>query len=86
MYLKEGRLEIPEGSSYYLKCERCGISINSGRFCQPCASILIKEFNKFLFEHTSKLSLSDIRNFQNNKGNQKEIQNFFINKIKLNNR
>lgn len=44
-YLKEGRLEIPEGSTYYLKCERCGVSICSGRFCQTCASILVKEFN-----------------------------------------
>lgn len=44
-YLREGRLEIPDGSSYYLSCERCGTNICSGRFCQPCASTLIKEFN-----------------------------------------
>ena len=44
-YLKEGRLEIPEGSTYYLRCERCGASICSGRFCQPCATVLIKELN-----------------------------------------
>ncbi|WP_310602715.1 MerR family transcriptional regulator [Anaerosporobacter sp.] len=45
IYLKEGRLEIPEGSTYYLSCEHCGTSIRSGRYCHSCAAALIKEFN-----------------------------------------
>ena len=36
MFLKKGRLEIPEGSKYYLKCEKCGCSIRYGRFCPSC--------------------------------------------------
>ncbi|WP_167957565.1 MerR family transcriptional regulator [Anaerosporobacter faecicola] len=44
-YLREGRLEIPEGSSYYLECERCGTNICSGRFCKSCAATLIKELS-----------------------------------------
>ena len=37
-YLKSGRMEIPEGSKYYLQCEKCGCSIRSGRICERCAS------------------------------------------------
>ncbi|HEX3023226.1 MAG TPA: MerR family transcriptional regulator [Lachnospiraceae bacterium] len=52
-YLREGRLEIPEGSSYYLKCERCGKDITSGRFCASCAMSMKKEF-------TSAISFNEI--------------------------
>lgn len=34
--LREGRLEIPEPSAYYIKCERCGCDIRYGRFCPEC--------------------------------------------------
>ena len=34
--LKEGRLEIPEGSLVYINCESCGCSIRYGRFCPDC--------------------------------------------------
>ena len=37
LYLKKGRIEIPEGSKYYLKCEKCGCSIRYGRYCPDCA-------------------------------------------------
>lgn len=36
-YLKEGRLEIPEGSPIFIKCEMCSIDIRSGRLCPSCA-------------------------------------------------
>lgn len=39
-YLKEGRLEIPENSPIFIKCEMCSIDIRSGRVCQECASKL----------------------------------------------
>ncbi len=35
-FLKKGRLEIPEGSKFFLSCERCGCSIRYGRFCPEC--------------------------------------------------
>lgn len=38
MLLKTGKVEIPEGSNYYLKCEKCGCSIRYGRFCLSCAN------------------------------------------------
>ena len=34
--LREGRLEIPEGSNVYITCETCGCSIRYGRYCPDC--------------------------------------------------
>ena len=34
--LKEGRLEVAEGSKVFLQCEICGVKIKSGRFCTGC--------------------------------------------------
>ncbi len=39
-YLREGRLEIPENSPIFIKCEMCSIDIRSGRLCPDCASKL----------------------------------------------
>lgn len=36
-YLKNGRLEIPENSPIFIKCERCGAEIRSGRLCSDCS-------------------------------------------------
>lgn len=36
-YLRHGRLEIPENSPIFIKCERCGADIRSGRFCSDCS-------------------------------------------------
>lgn len=37
-YLKEGRLEIiGEDGNMVLECEKCGKSINTGRFCNECS-------------------------------------------------
>lgn len=40
--LRDSRLEIADGSSVYLKCEMCGVSIRSGRVCPKCEV----EFNR----------------------------------------
>lgn len=36
-YLKNGRLEIPENSPIFIKCEKCGSDIRSGRLCSACS-------------------------------------------------
>lgn len=36
MFLREGRLEITEGSNIVLECETCGRSIRTGRHCSEC--------------------------------------------------
>ena len=35
-YLREGRLEVTEGMQDFLKCEKCGVPIRTGRFCKTC--------------------------------------------------
>lgn len=39
-YLREGRLEIPEGSPIFIKCELCKAEIRYGRVCPTCAEHL----------------------------------------------
>ncbi|MCM1191615.1 MAG: MerR family transcriptional regulator [Butyrivibrio sp.] len=34
--LKEGRLEVTQDSKTFLRCEVCGKSIRSGRYCPEC--------------------------------------------------
>ena len=36
LMLREGRVEIPDGSDFYIRCESCGCSIRYGRFCPDC--------------------------------------------------
>lgn len=43
--LRNGRLEIPDGSGVYIKCLNCGCSIRYGKYCPACASKLIKNLN-----------------------------------------
>lgn len=45
-YLKEGRLEIPELSPIFIKCEMCGSDIRSGRLCPACAGKLTKSMKE----------------------------------------
>lgn len=47
-YLREGRLEIPDGSPVYISCELCGTDIRFGRFCPACAANLSKKFQTAL--------------------------------------
>ena len=37
LYLKKGKVEVTEGSKWYLECEKCGCSIRYGRYCPDCA-------------------------------------------------
>lgn len=39
-FLKAGRLEIPENSEIFIKCNKCGCDIRYGRFCPECAAKL----------------------------------------------
>lgn len=47
-YLKEGRLEIPQNSPIFIKCEKCNGDIRSGRFCPECAATLSREMKESL--------------------------------------
>lgn len=43
-YLREGRIEIPEGSEIFIPCLKCNTEIRYGRYCPACASQLAKQF------------------------------------------
>lgn len=42
-FLYQGRIEIPDGSDSYIKCQMCGTDIRYGRFCPDCMAKLNKE-------------------------------------------
>lgn len=48
-YLREGRLEIPEGSPQYIKCEKCGCDIRYGRYCPDCVRAMAGDLRKAFF-------------------------------------
>lgn len=37
-FLRKGRVEIPEGSGFYITCEICNAPIRFGRICMECAA------------------------------------------------
>lgn len=45
-FLRQGRLEIKDEHNLLLKCERCGDSIKTGRFCERCTAEMQKEFKQ----------------------------------------
>lgn len=47
-YLRDGRLEIPEDSEIFIRCEMCGAEIRYGRYCPECASRTVKELKSAL--------------------------------------
>ena len=50
VFLKNGRLEIPEGSKFFIKCEKCGCALRFGRFCYDCTKELVGQLNVLMFE------------------------------------
>lgn len=47
-FLRQGRIEIPEGSDSFISCEKCGTDIRYGRYCPACATKLKKELTSVL--------------------------------------
>lgn len=61
MFLREGRLEITEGSNIILECEKCGKSIKTGRFCDECQHQLHSDIS-----NTAKQSRQKEADFKQN--------------------
>lgn len=36
MFLKDGRIEIPNESRLFIQCKRCGCALRFGRYCREC--------------------------------------------------
>lgn len=52
-YLREGRLELSDQCvNLFLDCERCGVPIKSGRYCEKCTV----EMEKILKEEAKSLN------------------------------
>ena len=45
-FLHEGRVEIPDGSDIYIRCQSCGTDIRYGRYCPDCMIKLTKDLGK----------------------------------------
>lgn len=45
LLLREGRIEIPDGSASYIHCKKCGTDIRYGRYCPECAIAMSKELH-----------------------------------------
>ena len=54
-YLRQGKIEIPEGSNIYIRCENCGTEIRYGRFCPACAAKLSKSLQGIEIGETPKV-------------------------------
>ena len=63
--LKESRLEVADGSSVYLKCEMCGVSIRSGRVCSKCEV----SYNKMVEDRARKKQAKMMAGFGMDRGN-----------------
>lgn len=51
VFLREGRLEIPEGSKFYIKCEKCGCALRYGKFCMDCTRQLVGQLRGAFYEN-----------------------------------
>lgn len=47
-FLRQGRVEIPDGSDVYIKCQSCGTDIRYGRYCPECMAKMTKTLGKEL--------------------------------------
>ena len=47
--LREGRMEIPDGSDSYIKCQKCGTDIRYGKYCPDCMITLTKNVSQALW-------------------------------------
>ena len=47
--LRQGRIEIPDGSDIYIQCQKCGTDIRYGRYCPECMMRLAKDVGHALW-------------------------------------
>lgn len=66
-FLKKGKVEIPEGSRYYLKCQRCGCSLRYGSFCSWCAKELAGDIQHMFSEDVGEIPKYELNPDMNGK-------------------
>lgn len=50
MFLKDGRISIPDNSRIFIKCGRCGCALRHGRYCMDCTRELANDIKSALYE------------------------------------
>lgn len=59
--LKDGRLQIPPGCEVYLRCEKCGCAIRSGRFCTRCELETLQEIKELMLEEKRQRAKEEMK-------------------------
>lgn len=72
-FLREGRLEIVEGSNIVLECERCKRSIRTGRFCNDCMKGIEGELESAAKEISA--SIEQLKSTNPDRGLKKDVRN-----------
>ena len=70
MFLKDGRIQIPEGSKIFIKCQRCGCSLRSGRYCEECTRELGSQLKGAFYENVGQKP-ADVKNTKREAGGMK---------------
>lgn len=70
--LKDGRIEIAEGSKVYLRCELCNKQIRSGQYCPECEI----KVHRNLEEKQRELIMKNTRGFGLDQGSEEGQKRF----------
>ena len=60
-FLRQGRLEVGEGSNLLIECEICGAGITTGRFCNKCANNLQQELSSAVSSSKKEVELKSAK-------------------------
>ena len=51
LFLKDGRMSIPDGSRMFIRCERCGCALRHGRYCIDCTKDMANQLQGAFYEN-----------------------------------
>ena len=55
-WIREDRLVLSEASADGIECEKCGVPIRSGRFCEKCKDKMVNSFSATISRPTAPVS------------------------------
>lgn len=60
-WIREDRLQFTEDSPIRIPCEKCGVMILSGRFCEKCNAEMINGFRQATMVNTPKIEQPSVK-------------------------
>ena len=75
-WVREGRLEFAKGADSGLVCERCGVPIPAGRYCEKCKAELANDLREVYPEQAKAIAERNIKA----KADEKERMRFLKNR------